>query len=190
MSTKHAAQRRKRTDQRPLVLLALALLILSLHLAGGYLRQHGNRQIAPAPDRYRYIWLKGGTIAEGLYRAENPLDLPKLYRRAGLAPPAAACLKPLPVPPFTTVILENGAEPNISGTHPRTAVLFCKQIPVNRADLEVLTTVSGIGPGLAKRIIELRDQKGGFAGVEELLAVNGIGPKKIEMLRHVFTFEK
>lgn len=186
MSTKHAAQRHKREDQRPLVLLAIALLILSLHLAGGYRRQHDNCQ--PEPDQFRYIWLKGGTLAEGLYRAESPLDLAKLYRRAGLALPAAARLKPLPVSPLTTVMLENGAEPNINGTHPQTAVLFCKQIPVNRADLEVLTTVSGIGPGLAKRIIELRNQRGGFADVKELLAVNGIGPKKVEMLKNAFSF--
>jgi competence protein ComEA len=41
----------------------------------------------------------------------------------------------------------------------------------------------GIGPVLAKRIVEYRRQIGGFKSVEQLLEVKGIGPKKLERLR-------
>lgn len=48
------------------------------------------------------------------------------------------------------------------------------------ADLEVLPR---IGPALAQRIIEARDRAGGFASLEDLDAVKGIGPRTLEALR-------
>lgn len=48
------------------------------------------------------------------------------------------------------------------------------------ADLERLP---GIGPALAARIIEERDRQGRFRSWEELLAVPGIGPRKLDVLK-------
>ena len=40
-----------------------------------------------------------------------------------------------------------------------------------------------IGPATARKILEYRKSTGGFSSVEELLKVNGIGPKKLAAIR-------
>jgi competence protein ComEA len=46
-----------------------------------------------------------------------------------------------------------------------------------------LEELDGIGPALASRIIEYRDEHGGFRSVEELGEVDGIGEVRLEALR-------
>jgi competence ComEA-like helix-hairpin-helix protein len=56
-------------------------------------------------------------------------------------------------------------------------------VDVNRASVDALQTLPGVGPALAARIVELRDAKGGFRSVEDLLEVRGIGEATLERLR-------
>lgn len=51
------------------------------------------------------------------------------------------------------------------------------------ATVEQLDTLDGIGPTLAKRILEWRDAHGGFQSIEQLREVDGIGDKRFESLR-------
>jgi competence protein ComEA len=51
------------------------------------------------------------------------------------------------------------------------------------ATVEQLDGIDGIGPTLAKRIIEYRDEHGGFRSVGELREVEGIGEKRFATLR-------
>lgn len=51
------------------------------------------------------------------------------------------------------------------------------------ATLEQLDAIDGIGPTLAERIIEFRDEAGGLATVEGLSEVEGIGEARLESLR-------
>lgn|GEM_PF-1565944 len=52
------------------------------------------------------------------------------------------------------------------------------RIDLNRCQWVELAQVTGIGETLARRIVELREQRGGFRSTQELLDVKGIGPKK------------
>lgn len=53
-----------------------------------------------------------------------------------------------------------------------------KRIDLNSASGKDLESVPGIGPGLAKRIVEYRNTFGSFNSAMELAKVKGIGPKK------------
>jgi competence ComEA-like helix-hairpin-helix protein len=56
-------------------------------------------------------------------------------------------------------------------------------LDLNRATIEELEGLPGIGPVLARRIVEHRRNKGPFAAPEALREVPGIGPKKFAALR-------
>lgn len=68
-------------------------------------------------------------------------------------------------------------------TPARLAPLFFKPIPINQADEELLTTISGIGPVFARKIIAFRNQQGRINAIEELDAVQGVGPAKLKILK-------
>ena len=55
-------------------------------------------------------------------------------------------------------------------------------IDINRATLDDLITLPGIGPALAQRIIDYRREHGPFRSVEELERVSGIGPQTVQGL--------
>jgi competence protein ComEA len=56
-------------------------------------------------------------------------------------------------------------------------------VDVNRASQEELIALKGVGPALARNIVEHRQKNGPFRSVEDLLQVKGIGAKKLEGLR-------
>jgi len=53
-------------------------------------------------------------------------------------------------------------------------------VDVNRASVQLLTYVSGLGPQLAKNIVAYRDEKGPFDSRKELKKVPRLGPKAFE----------
>lgn len=63
-------------------------------------------------------------------------------------------------------------------------------ININYATLEELMTLPGIGPLLAQRIIEYRENYGPFVDVEELLNVEGIGEALLDRIRNLITVEE
>ena len=60
-------------------------------------------------------------------------------------------------------------------------------VNVNTADQEALETLTGIGPELARRIIDHRDANGPFRSVDELLQVSGIGEATLAKFRNHVT---
>ncbi|MCP9489387.1 MAG: helix-hairpin-helix domain-containing protein [Solirubrobacteraceae bacterium MAG38_C4-C5] len=60
-------------------------------------------------------------------------------------------------------------------------------INLNTATLEQLDTLEGVGPGIAQRILDYRDEQGSFGSVDELGQVPGIGEKRMAALRDKVT---
>lgn len=63
------------------------------------------------------------------------------------------------------------------------------KIDPNTASASDLEAIPGIGPALARKIIDEREQRGHFRTMDGLLDVKGIGPKRLEQLRRFLAFE-
>ena len=73
--------------------------------------------------------------------------------------------------------------PGVSGIRSPSSGL----IDINRADLQELQRINGVGPAIAQRIIEYRNQHGAFSRVEDLINVRGIGQAKMNQIRSQVT---
>jgi len=56
-------------------------------------------------------------------------------------------------------------------------------VNINRATVAELDRLPGVGPAIAQRIIDYRQEKGGFVSVEEIKLVSGIGDKMFENIK-------
>jgi len=65
----------------------------------------------------------------------------------------------------------------------RCRYLLGMPLNVNRAGEDELELLPGIGPKLARRIVEVRESIGRFSSPEELLRVAGIGKKILQKMR-------
>ncbi len=54
---------------------------------------------------------------------------------------------------------------------------------VNQANEDQLDLLPGIGPVLARRIVEYRAAHGAYQSIEQILEVKGIGPKNFEKMK-------
>jgi competence ComEA-like helix-hairpin-helix protein len=75
--------------------------------------------------------------------------------------------------------LKSNASKNIPTQNPR--------LNINQAGSSELIQLPGIGPALAKRMIEYRQAKS-FANEQDLLAVKGIGPKKLAKIKNLISY--
>jgi len=60
--------------------------------------------------------------------------------------------------------------------------------PVNSstATSDELQQVPGIGPATAEKILQMRKSYGAFKSVDDLLAIRGLGPKRLEKNAQIF----
>lgn len=70
---------------------------------------------------------------------------------------------------------------------PISQVAPLKRVNLNTATQVELENLPGIGPVLARRIIDYREQEGGFKKTEDLVRVYGIGNKTYESLKNRVT---
>mgnify|MGYP001205282259 CR=1 FL=1 len=133
------------------------------------------------PDEKKVIIFFIAALALGnavlLYKKSHPTFAPELkYGGLRLPEPQAAGVPAVP----------DQAEVRDSGRYPAKKIL-AGRIDINQAGSRDLERLPSIGPAMAKRIIDYRQNSGGFRQVEDLMKVKGIGHKKFNRLReHVF----
>jgi competence protein ComEA len=129
--------------------------------------------------------------ADELWRATHPRMAPAPHGLEGSAnPPAAPSLAPGAEAPGLANRAEDPSTSSSrgpagvdSGVSKRTVPAIGFVVDLNRASVAELDRLPGIGPVLARRIIDYRARHGRFSRCEELLAVPGIGPRLLERLR-------
>lgn len=96
---------------------------------------------------------------------------------------------------FLAVIFLLGLGVNfmVKGLNPaKTLVYFSDKlgkINLNTADKDLLMNISGIGEKLSQRIIEFRDNRGGFSDIEELRGIKGISEAKFNKIKDYLIVE-
>jgi competence protein ComEA len=119
-----------------------------------------------------YVLAEGDRVQRAVARAGGP------RRRADLSALNLAA----PVQDGQQVLVPARVPPGASGAGP-SASPAAGPLSLSRATAEQLDGLDGIGPTLAGRIVEWRTRHGGFASVDQLLEVQGIGPTRLEALR-------
>jgi comEA protein len=63
-------------------------------------------------------------------------------------------------------------------------------VNINSASAAELQQVPGIGPSTAEKILQMRKSYGAFKSVNDLLAIRGIGKKRLDKMRKYLTAGK
>lgn len=87
----------------------------------------------------------------------------------------------------TAAVSESTAAPESPPESTQGAAYVDGLLDINLASVEDLTTLPGIGPALAQRIVDYREQNGRFSSVEELRNISGIGEKRLSAILEYIT---
>ncbi len=169
-------------DKQLLVLLVLGVLILSSHL---YAQPLGRETV----KKYSWLQLDGA----GLYRV--PVSPGRQVHSRWLQSLRRGREVQLAIQglqqPGRVVALRRDKKGDLQPARlsPRPAFLLGLPFPVNRADVNELTLLPGIGPHLAGRIVAFRHRHGLFRDKKMLIAVPGIGPHLASRLAPLLSFD-
>jgi competence protein ComEA len=79
------------------------------------------------------------------------------------------------------------AEGSSKGENPKASIQSISKVNINKATVDQLTELKGIGESYAKKIVEYRDKNGPFKKIEDITAVQGIGDKLFEKIKDQIT---
>jgi competence protein ComEA len=90
-------------------------------------------------------------------------------------------------PPIPTATAVDSMIPSADVSETRGLSNKPKPVDLNRATAADFDQLPGVGPVLAKRMVDYRKSVGRFLAVEDLRAVKGIGTKKLDQLKPFVT---
>ena len=128
-----------------------------------------------------FVEVTGKVPHPGVYAFPKPPTLSEVWAKAGAAG--------TPSDPDQIIASGSRVEVEPEGGHRVSAMsgaqLITLSLPIdlNRATAEDLDAIPGLGPALAKRIVEYRQAHGAFKKVEDLQVVSGMGPRNLEKLK-------
>ncbi|MGI9188475.1 MAG: helix-hairpin-helix domain-containing protein [Gaiellales bacterium] len=142
--------------------------------------------VAPAPEEPLVVYVTGAVRRPGVYQLPDGKRIIDAIEKAGGVTPKADAvtvnLAALLIDGEQILVPEafapgagaapTGAGPGVAGV-----------VHLNSADVTALDALPGVGPATAQRIVDWRDQNGGFRTVDDLEQVPGIGPAKLDALR-------
>ncbi|GAB4400832.1 MAG: hypothetical protein Kow00123_09360 [Anaerolineales bacterium] len=143
----------------------------------------------PAPVR---VYVSGAVVAPGVYTLPpGSIAQDALLAAGGPAQDADLSLVNLAarVSDGQQVHIPRAGE-KVSQKSQATAIpTLAGPLNLNTATAAELEQLPGIGPALAARIVQYRQEHGPFRTVDALLLVSGIGPSTLERIRNLVTVE-
>jgi len=114
-------------------------------------------------------------------REDPPPPIPPAPRAR--AAPRWAAARPEPPAPARAV---QPPRPRATAASPA-PVADPRPLDLNHASADEISMLPGVGPSLARRIVEERDRRGRFESSDNLRGILGMGPKKLATLREHVT---
>jgi len=148
--------------------LKLLLVLAAVFLAGLGVREWR----AGFPDAAERL--------ERFDREDPPPPIPPAPRPRAAPRWAAAHPEPAPASAVQSPRTRATAPPPAPVADPR-------PLDLNRASAEEISRLPGVGPSLARRIVEERDRRGRFETSDNLRGILGMGPKKLAALLPLVT---
>lgn len=141
---------------------------------------------AAASGALMYVDVVGAVRRPGLYRLSRGSRVADALARAGGATRKAQLELLNVAAPLAdgeqVVVPRRGAPPAVSASG-AVGAAATGPVHLSTATAEQLDSLPGVGPVTAQKILDYRQQHGGFSSVDELDAVPGIGPARLEQLR-------
>lgn len=137
--------------------------------------------------KYIYVDIKGEVMNPGVYKVEDKTRLFQLIVLAGGITGDADTLT------FNLSLTLRDEQviyiPSISEEYPLITDGIDNElggiVNINRATLEQLDTLPGIGPATAQNIIDYRNENGDFLNIEDIIEVPGIGEATLNEIREL-----
>lgn len=128
-----------------------------------------------------FIEVTGAAAHPGVYSFDHPPTLLEVWRRAG--GPGTQSPDDLKLPSGSRVEITPQGRYQLGRMSGAQLLTLGLALDLNAATAQDLEALPGIGPVLAKGILDYRTAHGPFKKVEDLIEVSGIGPKKLEKIR-------
>jgi len=156
--------------------LKLLLLIAAVFLAGLGVRE------------WRLGFPAAAERLERFDREDPPPPIPPAPRPR--AAPRWAASRAVTNAPATRSSADAPAPPRLRQSTAPPPVADPRPLDLNRASVDEISRLPGVGPSLARRIVEERDRVGRFESPDGLRGILGLGPKKLAALRPLVTVEE
>lgn len=173
--------------RRPM--LVLAVLALAVLFAGAMLFHDTEEAVpldagtSPAEEQQITVYVSGAVVKPGVVAMKKSERVEQAIALCGgVLPQADLANVNLAQPLKDGMQIRVPERPDAGGSAAAMAQSDGK-IHINTADEKKLDELPGVGPIMAKRIIEYRNEHGPFESVDDLAKVRGIGAEKLEKIK-------
>ena len=172
-------------------LIVVVIVALAATVLAGMLRPAPPEEVIAVPTatpRDVYVHVSGAVREPGLYRlADGARVVDAVAAAGGFADDADRAAVNLAREVVDGEQLVVGIPPPPGAPAEASGAAGAGLVNLNTATLGDLDSLPRIGPAIAQRILDWREENGRFTSIDDLLAVPGIGDKMIASLRDLVT---
>jgi competence ComEA-like helix-hairpin-helix protein len=128
-----------------------------------------------------FVEVTGAAAHPGVYSFDHPPTLAEVWRRAG--GPETRPSDDQKLASGSRVEITPAGRYRLARMSGPQLLTLGLALDLNAATAQDLEALPGIGPVLARRILDYRTAHGQFKKIDDLMQVSGIGPKKLEKMR-------